>query len=463
MKNLLHIYKTNLSLLTDLYQITMAYGYWKTGIAQQESVFHLFYRKNPFGGKYAIASGLEQAIEYLQNLHFSEADVSYLGSLKGANDKALFDEHFLNFLQRFRFSCDVEAVPEGTIVFPHEPIMRIKGPLWQANLVETTLLNIINFSTLIATKASRVVQAAAGDTVLEFGLRRAQGIDGGLTASRAAYIGGCHATSNVAAGQLFKIPVKGTHAHSWVMAFENETTAFEAYANAMPNNVTLLVDTFDTIDGVAKAIEVMKNEKAQSADFQGIRLDSGDLAPLSISARKMLDEAGFEQTKIVASNDLDEYEIKRLKEAGARIDVWGVGTKLVTAYDQPALGGVYKLAAIRPNAHSDWDFKMKFSEDPIKISNPGILQVRRNILSGEDRIFCETDAPDMDGVNLLEPVFRDGKLVYKKPSIADIRAFSLAQQALFDEKTLKNYRVSLDNKLILRKENFIANAQNTAR
>jgi nicotinate phosphoribosyltransferase len=466
MKNLHRIYNTNLSLLTDLYQLTMAYGYWKTGIHNRESVFHLFYRKNPFGNPYAIACGLEHAVEYLQNLHFSETDVAYIGTLKGSDGQPLFNKDFLNFLLDFRFTCDVDAITEGSVVFPHEPLVRVKGPLWQANLIETTLLNIINFSTLIATKASRVAKAAEGDTILEFGLRRAQGIDGGLTASRAAYIGGCHATSNVAAGRLYGIPVKGTHAHSWVMSWDDEMTAFEQMAEAMPNNLTLLVDTFDTIEGVEKAIKVAQKMAEKGRSLQAIRLDSGDLAALSIEARKMFDAAGFKDVQIVASNDLDEYEITKLKKAGAKIDIWGVGTKLVTAYDQPALGGVYKLAALKNDA-GEWDYKMKFSEEAVKISNPGILQVRRvknakNTQNTEgplleDILYSETEFEALpEGEDLLKPIFRKGQLVMQMPDIQSVRKYCIENRKFFDEKEAADYRVSLDKKLILRKEAFIA-------
>lgn len=459
MNNLKRIYKTNLSLLTDLYQLTMAYGYWKTGIYNREAVFHLYFRRNPFGGAYTIASGLEPAIEYLQNLHFSETDVSFLGSLKGTDGKRLFDEHFLNFLQRFRFECDIDAVIEGEFVFPNEPIMRVKGPLWQANLIETTLLNIINFSTLITTKASRIVKAAGNDTVLEFGLRRAQGIDGGITASRAAYIGGCHATSNVLVGQLFKIPVKGTHAHSWVMSWDDELTAFEKIATAMPANAAFLVDTYSTIEGVKNVIKLAQNPDYQHVNIQSIRLDSGDLAPLSIEARSLLDEAGLNHVKIVASNDLDEYEIEKLKKQGARIDIWGIGTKLVTAFDQPVLGGVYKLGALK-NEHGEWEYKMKFSEEAVKSSTPGILQVKRNFDTeggSHDIIYDELDfSNNLKGENILKPIFKKGVLIYQTPDIQSIRNKTIENIKLFDEKRLGNHIVSLDKKLILRKEKLQA-------
>lgn len=363
-------------LLTDLYQFTMAYGYWKLGLHDREAVFHLIFRKYPFRSNYAIACGLANVIEFLNNFRFQEEDIDYLRELTALDGSMLFPEDFLNYLRSLRFTCDIDAIPEGTVVFPHEPLLRIKGPLLQGQLLESTLLNIINFQTLIATKASRVYQVAQGDSVLEFGLRRAQGPDGALSASRAAYIGGCEATSNVLAGKTYGIPVCGTHAHSWVTAFEDEKSAFAAYAKVMPNNCILLVDTYDTLSGVQHAIEIGKQLRKNNAVLRGIRLDSGDLASLSIKARAMLDAAGFTETKIIASNSLDEYVIEELKKRGAPITVWGVGTNLVTAYDHPALDGVYKLSALR-NQEGEWEYKIKLSEQAVKVSNPGIYQVRR--------------------------------------------------------------------------------------
>jgi nicotinate phosphoribosyltransferase len=461
MKATSRIYRTNLTLLTDLYQLTMAYGYWKTGMYKKESVFHLFFRKSPFKGNYAIACGLAEVVDYLKNIHFSEDDVSYLGSLKGADGKQLFEEGFLNFLQRWEFQCDVDAVEEGTIVFPNEPLIRVKGPLWQAQLLETTMLNMINFSTLIATKASRVVAAAEGDTVLEFGLRRAQGADGGITASKSAYIGGCHATSNVLAGKLFGIPVKGTHAHSWVMSFETELEAFEALAETLPNNCTFLVDTYNTVEGVKNAILTGTQLRISGHDLMSIRLDSGDLAQLSIHARQMLDEAGFQNTKIVASNDLDEYSIRKLKSEGARIDIWGVGTHLVTAYDQPALGGVYKLSAIENTNSGTWDYKVKKSEELIKVSNPGIQEVRR-ILNEDgkpikDIIFdrdLATHLPN-EGVDILKPIFKNGKLVYKTPSALQARKHATEQIQLFEGVLDTDYPVELEAGLLQKKKEIM--------
>jgi len=369
------VYGGSLALLTDLYQLSMACGYWKAGASEQEAVFHLTFRRPPFGGGYAIAAGIAPAIAFLRRLRFTSEDLAFLATILDATGAPLFPADFLECLRDLRFSCTVDAVPEGSLVFAHEPIIRVTGPILQAQLVETALLTLVNFQTLVATKASRVAAAARGAPVLEFGLRRAQGIDGGLSASRAAYLGGASATSNVLAGKLFGIPVKGTHAHSWVMFHGDELASFRAYADALPGNCTFLVDTYDTLDGVRNAIIVGHELRAHNHTLLGIRLDSGDLAHLSIEARRLLDEAGFVDAKIVASNDLDENLINSLQEQGARIDIWGVGTKLVTAFDQPALGGVYKLGATRE--HGIWRDVIKLSEQPIKISNPGVLQVKR--------------------------------------------------------------------------------------
>src|SRR5262245_44404278 len=358
------------ALRTDLYELTMAYGYWRSGKAEDEAVFHLFFRENPFGGGYTIAAGLEPAIEYLDHLRFDDLDLDYLRTL------GLFDDEFLSVLRRFEFACDVDAVPEGTVCFPHQPLLRVRGPILQAQLVESALLNVINFQSLIATKAARVVYAAKGDPVIDFGLRRAQGFDGANSATRAAYIGGCAGTSNVLAGQMYGIPVKGTHAHSWVMSFTSEREAFDTWVRVMPNNTVLLVDTYKTLEGVKHTIEIAKKLRAEGRELQGIRLDSGDLAYLSIQARRMLDDAGFPKVMITASNELDEHLIASLKDQGARIDVWGVGTRLVTGGDQAALGGVYKLGAVREPG-GPWRTRVKVSEQAVKTSNPGVQQVRR--------------------------------------------------------------------------------------
>lgn len=445
----------------------MAYGYWKTGQAERPAVFHLFYRQQPFDGHYALCAGLELVVDYLRQLRFDHAEVQYLGGLRGADGERLFDEAFLNYLQRLEFRCDIDAIPEGTVVLPHEPLLRVKGPLLQAQLIETALLNLVNFSTLIATKAARVCRAAAGDAVLEFGLRRAQGIDGGLTASRSAYLGGCAATSNVLAGQLYGIPVRGTHAHSWVMAHHSELEAFRQYVRALPNNVILLVDTYDTETGILRAIEAAQALAGTGQRLLGIRLDSGDLLALSRKARELLDAAGLPDCKIVASNDLDEYRIAELKAAGAPIDIWGVGTRLVTAYEQAALGGVYKLAALG-NTEGQWAYKIKRSEELIKTSNPGIQQVRRfygaegQVLGDVlyDELSCPDGELDDPGLasepqateDLLQPIFRAGQLVYDLPKISDIRQRAQAQ---LDQLEKSDLRLHYENRLLRIKTELI--------
>jgi nicotinate phosphoribosyltransferase len=458
MRTLPSLYRHSLALLTDLYQITMAYGYWKLGRADERAVFQVFFRQNPFGGGYTVAAGLGYAIDYVKGLRFEEEDLAYLGELVGNDGKALFEKEFLDYLAGLRFTCDIDAVPEGTVVFPQEPLVRVTGSILQGQLLETPLLNLINFQTLVATKASRVCLAAKGEEVIEFGLRRAQGIDGALTASRAAYVGGVHGTSNLLAGKFFGIPVKGTHAHSWVMSFDGEVQAFDAYARALPNNGVYLVDTYNTLEGVRHAVEAGRTLREAGHEMIGIRLDSGDLAYLSIEARKILDEAGFDKAIILASNDLDEHIIQSLKQQGARIDVWGVGTKLVTAYDQPALGGVYKLAALQ-GADGAWTYKVKLSEQAVKVTTPGILQVRRfyredGALEGEamaDMIYdLNASLPEHPVIvdpldfsrqkkisgqvrheELLVPIFRGGQCVYDEPPLAAMRARTQAQLATF--------------------------------
>ncbi len=409
---------------------------------ERESVFHLFFRKPPFGAGYTVAAGLGPAVDALRGLRFGGEDLEYLRGL------GHFDDAFLAFLADFRFACDVDAMPEGTVVFPHEPLLRVRGPLLQAQLVETVLLNILNFHTLIATKAARIVEAANGKPVLEFGLRRAHGNDGALAASRAAYLGGCEATSNVLAGQRWGIPVRGTHAHSWVMAFDDELSAFAAYAEAMPDNALFLVDTYDTLDGVRHAVEIGRRLRERGSTLQGIRLDSGDLAWLSIEARRILDEAGFPEARIVASNDLDEHIIASLAQQHAKIDVWGVGTKLVTAFDQPALGGVYKLGALR-DADGEWQRKIKLSDHAVKTSIPGILQVRRFTAEGESRGDMIWDTLDGEPASativdpadpmrrrsfqscesheVLVPVLRGGEQVHELPSLDASREHALRE------------------------------------
>ena len=376
---LAQLYKPTLGLLTDLYQITMAYGYWKSERHTVETTFQLFFRKAPFDNGFAICSGIDTALELIDRFKFSDEDIAYLQKQTGNDDKPLFEADFLTYLQNLDMAVDVDAVSEGEAVLAHEPILRITGPIIPCQLLESALLTCINFQTLIATKAHRVCKAAMGDSVLEFGLRRAQGFDGAISAARAAYIGGVHATSNVLAGKLLDIPIKGTHAHAWVMMFESEPEAFQAYANAMPNNCVFLVDNYDTLEGVKNAIQAGKRLREYGHEMVGVRLDSGNLTALSISARKLLDDAGFPNAKIVASDSLNEHRIANLKAEGAEIDIWGVGTNLVTAQDQPALGGVYKLSAQREPNTDEWIPKIKLSNSPIKVSNPGRLQIYRYI------------------------------------------------------------------------------------
>lgn len=330
----------SLALLTDMYQLTMAYGYWKSKTFDKRAVFHLFFRNKPFQGPFAICAGLENVIQYIKNFHFDASDIDYLASLN------LFENEFLNYLSELRLTVDLFAAPEGTAIYPYEPILRVEGPLLHCQLLETPLLNLINFPTLIATKAARICKAAGDDPVIEFGVRRAQGIDGAITATRSAFIGGCAATSHVLAGKLFNIPVKGTHAHSWVMSFDTELESFYAFARAMPKDCIFLVDTYDTLEGVKHAIEVGKWLKSQGKTFLGIRLDSGDVVTLSFQAKKMLEEAGFPDAKIFVTNELNEEIIAFIKEKKAPVGIWGVGTHLVTGQHQPALDGIYKLGAL---------------------------------------------------------------------------------------------------------------------
>jgi nicotinate phosphoribosyltransferase len=445
------VYRPSLATLTDLYELTMGAGYEIAGVADRESVFALSFRTLPFGGGYAVMAGLDDAIEILEDLHFEAIDIDHLRGLTGANGDPLFGSAFLDRLAEFRFVCDVDAIAEGTVVFANEPLLRVRGPLIQAQLVESALLTVIGFQTLVATKAARIVEAAGGGSVLEFGLRRAQGPDGALSAARAAYIGGVAATSNVLAGRLFGIPVRGTHAHSWVQVFGDEQRAFDAYADAQPDNVTLLVDTYDSLAGVEHAIQTGRRLEATGRHLAGIRLDSGDLAYLSIEARRMLDEAGFVETKIVASNDLDEQTIASLRAQGARIDIWGVGTRLDTCYDQPALGAIYKLSAIC-DPGDIWRYPVKLSEHSSKISIPGVLGVRRFVDSTgrfrADMIYDEDLPAPLDGdvivdpadalhmraieaawspQELVLPAMRGGSRVAPSPSLDDIRSRAQAQ------------------------------------
>lgn len=472
----------NLTMLTDLYELTMMYGYWKKGMGRNRAVFDMFYRATSDTTAYAIAAGLEQVIDYINNLRFEEHDIEYLRSLN------LFDEEFLNYLRGFKFTGDIMAVPEGTLVFSYEPIVRVTAPIMEAQLLETALLNIVNHQTLIATKASRVVQAADGGTVLEFGLRRAQGPDAGIYGARAAVIAGCKATSNVLTGEMFGIPVGGTHAHSWVMSFPDELEAFRAYAEIFPTNCMLLVDTYDTLgSGMPNAIKVFGELRARGYEPVGIRLDSGDLAYLSRECRRMMDEAGFPNAKVFASGDLDEELIWDLKAQGAAIDVWGVGTRLITSQDCPALGGVYKLAA----EEVDGKFvpKIKISENPAKVTNPGQKMLYRLydgagmavadlITLDHERIDESKPLTIFDPVDtwkkltltnfkarrLLVPVFEGGRQVYESPKLIDIQAYCQRELDTFwaQYKRLRNphrYKVDLSDELWMLKHTMLQRRQ----
>ena len=462
----------NLTLLTDLYQLTMMNGYLQENRKDEIAVFDVFFRQNGMI-TYSVACGLAQTVDYILNLRFGKEEIDYLRSL------GIFSEEFLTYLSAFKFTGDVYAVKEGTLVFPGEPILTVKAPIMQAQLVETAILNNINFQTLIATKSAKIRYAAKNDIVMEFGLRRAQAPDAGILGARAAVIGGCNSTSNVLAGKMFDIPVAGTHAHSWVMNFKDEYTAFRAYADVYPENALLLVDTYDTLkQGVPNAIKVFNELKAKGYKPKGIRLDSGDLAYLSKKARKMLDDAGFPDTIICASGDLDENSINSLKQQGAAINSWGVGTKLITSADMPALGGVYKLAAIFDD-DGNCVPKIKISENVEKITNPGFKNIYRvyDKTTGKaeaDFIYLRDEEPVDTSKPLvlthpterwkkitfnnyeLRPlqidVIKNGKLVYDMPSLKEIKAYAEQELASFwDEyKRLDRpqiYKVDLSDKL----------------
>ncbi len=435
----------NLTLLTDLYEMTMMQGYFKNN-NNHTVVFDAFYRTNPSDGGYAICAGVEQVIDYIENLHFDDDDIAYLRSL------SIFDEDFLAYLADFHFSGDIYAVPEGSVIFPREPLVKVIAPIMEAQLVETAILNIMNHQCLIATKAARVCYAAKGDGVMEFGLRRAQGPDSGTYGARAAVIGGCKGTSNVLAGQMFDVPVLGTHAHSWIMSFKDEYTAFKEYARLYPNACTLLVDTYDTLNsGIPNAIKVFTEMRDAGVELKnyGIRMDSGDLAYLSKKVRKMLDDAGFTDAIISASNDLDEYLIQSLKSQGATITSWGVGTNLITSKDCPAFGGVYKLAAITDDA-GNFIPKIKLSENTEKVTNPGnktfyriydkesgkikadlICLVGEEIDESQELKLFDPNEPwkktylaggTFSTKEMLVQVIKEGKRVYDSPSVMEIRS-----------------------------------------
>lgn len=450
--------RQNLTLLTDLYELTMMQGYFKNKDQNETVIFDAFYRNNPYDGGFAISAGLEQLIQYVKELHFEDEDIAYLASL------GIFEKDFLDYLRDFKFTGDIYAIPEGTVIFPREPIVKVIAPIMQAQLVETAILNIINHQSLIATKAARVCYAAHGDGIMEFGLRRAQGPDAGIYGARAAVIGGCIGTSNVLCGQLFDVPVKGTHAHSWIMSFPDEYTAFKTYAKMYPSACILLVDTYDTLkSGVPNAIKVFTEMRDAGIPltYYGIRLDSGDLAYLSKKARKMLDDAGFPDAVISASNDLDEILIQSLKDQGAAITSWGVGTHLITSKDCPSFGGVYKLAAIMGK---DGKFipKIKLSENSEKITNPGNKTIYRiyekdtgkikaDLICLVDETFDESQKLMLfDPIEpwkktmlaggsytlreLMVPIFKNGECCYTSPKVMDIRDYCQKElNTLWDE------------------------------
>lgn len=453
----------NLTLLTDLYELTMMQGYFE----QQQNemvVFDVFFRSNPCSSGYSITAGLEQVIEYIKRLNFSYEDIEYLRSL------GIFSEEFLHYLSGYHFSGSIYAIPEGSVVFPKEPLLKVVAPIMEAQLVETAILNIINHQSLIATKAARIVNAANGAGVMEFGLRRAQGPDAGLYGARAAMIAGCVGTSNVLAGKLYNVPVMGTHAHSWIMSFSDEYTAFKTYADLYPENCTLLVDTYDTLkSGLPNAIRVFDEMKAEGrlSGRYGIRLDSGDLAYLSKKARKILDAAGHTEATICASNDLDEYLIHDLNMQGAAIDVWGVGTNLITSKDCPAFGGVYKLAAIWNKEENCFAPKIKLSENTEKITNPGNKTVYRIYEKDTGKIkadlICFADEklhPEEDLLlfdpretwkktklkggtytvrEMMQPVFINGTCVYQSPTVPEIAKYCQEEKDTLWDETKRLY------------------------
>ncbi len=450
--------RQNLTLLTDLYELTMMQGYFKHKDQNETVIFDAFYRTNPGEGGYAIAAGLEQVIQYIKDLHFSDEDIEYLAGL------GIFEQDFLDYLRGFQFTGNIYAIPEGSVIFPREPLVKVIAPIMQAQLMETAILNIINHQSLIATKAARVCYAARGDGIMEFGLRRAQGPDAGTYGARAAVIGGCVGTSNVLCGRLFDVPVKGTHAHSWIMSFPDEYTAFKTYADMYPSACILLVDTYDTLkSGVPNAIKVFQEMKEAGVPltYYGIRLDSGDLAYLSKKARKMLDQAGFPDAVISASNDLDEFLIDSLKVQGAAITSWGVGTNLITSKDCPSFGGVYKLAAIK-DKEGNFIPKIKLSENSEKVTNPGNKTVYRiyekesgkvkaDLICLVDEKFDENEPmllfdplepwkkTKLPGGSytmreIMVPVFQGGKCCYESPKVMDIREYCKKElDTLWDE------------------------------
>lgn len=450
---------TDVSMNTDLYELTMAQGLWESGKLEEEGCFTAFFREAPFGSSFAVMCGTAELGEFVENFRFTDEDVEYLGSIEAPGGGALFKTGFLEFLRAFRPHVDIDAVPEGELVFAREPMLRVSGPMLDCQLLETALLNIIGFQTLVATKTARVVQAAQGRPVAEFGLRRAQGPDGGVAVARASYVAGCASTSNILAGRRYGIPVSGTHAHSWVLSFPSELEAFRAFAKSSPKNCTLLVDTYDVREGVENAIAVAREMEADGERLSGIRIDSGDLARLSAYARRRFDEEGLGYVKIVVSNDLDEHTITSLFNQGAPVDAFGVGTKLATCYDQPALGCVYKLSARRERPGAPWTPVMKFSEQPYKRTIPGVQRVRRYMdaagapvcdmiydpahMEGEGErgrhtlvavndAALVTDVSEFAWRELLEPQVRDGAAVAPREDIGLARSRCAAALASLD-------------------------------
>lgn len=481
----------NLTLLTDLYELTMMQGYFENEDVNQTVIFDMFYRNNPEGNGYAICAGLEQVIDYIKNLHFTEDEIAYLKGL------GMFKPAFLDYLRDFRFTGDIYAIPEGTVIFPREPLVKVIAPIMQAQLVETAILNIINHQSLIATKTARIVRAAQGDGVMEFGCRRAQGPDAAIYGARAAIIAGCVGTSNVLCGQMFNVPVSGTHAHSWIMSFQDELSAFRAYAKLYPDACILLIDTYDTLDsGLPHAIQVFKELREQGIKPKryGIRMDSGDLAYLSKKVKAALDAEGFTDAIISASNDLDEGLIGSLKAQGATINSWGVGTNLITSKDCPAFGGVYKLAAIWNEPEQRFEPKIKISENAEKITNPGDKKIYR-IYDAQGMIVADLIAladEEFSSKNplllfdpietwkktllpggsysmreLLVPVFRKGDCVYESPSVKEIQNICRRElNTLWEESKRFEYPhqtyVDLSRKLWNLKNNLLERYQTGA-
>ena len=479
--------KISYALTTDFYQLTMAQSLWKLGRQNEQAVYHLQFRKTPFKNGYIIFCGLQDLLEIIENYRFSTDDLDYLASLI-VNKKKIFSTQFLNFLKQFSFQCRIDACLEGSIVFAKEPVLRVMGGLLECQLLETISLNTINFQSLIATKASRIFNASKGKPILEFGLRRAQGNDGGLTASKAAYIGGCFATSNVLAGKNYGITVVGTHSHSWVVSFDSEKEAFRNYVKYSPDNFSFLIDTYSILQGLENAIAVAKEQKNAKKNFFAVRIDSGDIAYFSKIIRKKLDAAGFKNTKIIASNDLDEYIIASLDQQKAQIDIWAIGTKLVTANDDPAMHGVFKLSAIKKK--NQWDYCLKISEDIEKTNEPGILQVARffdkknllgDVIFDEKKNSLESNIVMINPFNpiqkkrfsnkqdcklLLKNVMDKGKICYCFSDIHTIRKKTIDQLENLDEEIKRFinphiYPVGLEKtlfefkqKLILKKKNY---------